>query len=171
MRRWGDRRTYLDLISRLRDRLPGLALRTIGHRWIPGRNRSRFEDLASFVREIDFDFTGVFEFSPKKGPKRRPSQSGRSRCHSRSEARAFSFDRRYYGAKSAAKIGAIAEVLVEALEDGITKGRGNWQAPEVDGNVYIDGQAEVGDIIEVTIARNRWLRLPGRTHCRDWPIR
>ncbi|MCL5291994.1 MAG: 30S ribosomal protein S12 methylthiotransferase RimO [Actinobacteria bacterium] len=152
MRRWGSRRKYLDLIDRLRDRLPSLALRTSVILGYPGETDEDFRSLTEFVREADFDYLGIFDFSPEEGteaaslPGRIEPEVASERNRELSALRDDMMQR-----NASAKIGKKADILIEAVEDGNIIGRAVWQAPEVDGNVYLNGRAEIGSILEVTI--------------------
>jgi ribosomal protein S12 methylthiotransferase len=92
MRRPGTRRTYDRLLRRIRDRVPGVALRTTFIVGFPGETKADFAELESFVRDTAFDHVGVFTYSheeqrahaldddvPARTKQARPKSSCRSR--------------------------------------------------------------------------------------------
>ena len=152
MRRWGNRQAYLNLIERLRSELSTIALRTSVIVGYPGETEEDFEQLVEFVKRVEFDFLGIFEFSPEQGTPAAEMLDqvdpdvASERSRELSELQDGIMRRR-----ASARVGRRAEILVEAIEDGNIVGRAPWQAPEVDGNVYLNGEAEIGKLLEVEI--------------------
>src|SRR5205823_4011430 len=66
MNRPGKQKT-IDLLNRLRDSIPGLALRTTFIVGFPGETKEDFKELLDFVREFRFDRMGAFPYSPEDG--------------------------------------------------------------------------------------------------------
>ncbi len=67
MRRPGDRESLTALIGKLRDRIPGLVLRTSLIVGLPGETEEEFTELCEFLQEVRIERVGVFEFSPEEG--------------------------------------------------------------------------------------------------------
>ena len=67
MKRPGTRATYEKLLRRIRERLPGVSLRTTLIVGFPGETEPEFDELCEFVREVDFDHVGVFTYSHEDG--------------------------------------------------------------------------------------------------------
>ena len=67
MNRQGDRESLTALISKLRERIPGVCIRTTLITGFPGETDEQFEELAEFVKEIKFDCLGCFAYSPEEG--------------------------------------------------------------------------------------------------------
>ncbi len=67
MRRPGDRESLTELIYKLRDRIPGLVLRTSLIVGLPGETEEEFTELCEFLQEVCIERVGVFEFSPEEG--------------------------------------------------------------------------------------------------------
>lgn len=66
MNRIGDGNDYKELLTKMRDKIPGLALRTTFMVGFPGETDEQFENLCSFVKDIKFDKMGCFTFSPEE---------------------------------------------------------------------------------------------------------
>ncbi|MFN2324189.1 MAG: radical SAM protein, partial [Trueperaceae bacterium] len=67
MKRPGTRASYEALLERLRERIPGVALRTTIIVGFPGETEDDFETLKDFVRTVEFDHLGVFTYSHEEG--------------------------------------------------------------------------------------------------------
>jgi ribosomal protein S12 methylthiotransferase len=132
-----------DLVERLRERLPGIFLRTSLIVGFPGETPRAFERLLRFVHDTRWDYLGVFPYSREEGT---PAFSMGSQVR---EAVKLSRGRRIQdvqadilAARNAAMVGGEIEVLVEkTLAGGRAVGRHRGQAPEVDGNVALTGYA------------------------------
>ena len=70
MNRTGDARTLRELIARIRDRVPGIVLRTTVMTGFPGEGEAEFVELCQFIQDVKFERLGCFAFSP--GPSRPP---------------------------------------------------------------------------------------------------
>jgi ribosomal protein S12 methylthiotransferase len=135
----------LDLIER---KLPGAALRTAFIVGFPGETEAHFEELLAFVREGRFAHAGVFAYSAEPGT--RASQLGdrvpRDEKERRREALMLA-QREVCRARLKRRVGASCEVLVDALATPDAKAphgavciaRSQYEAPEVDGVVYLRG--------------------------------
>lgn len=136
----------LELVARLRNRVPGIFLRTSLIVGFPGESAKAFERLLRFVHETRWDFLGVFPYSREEGTAayalrpRIPEAERRERARRVQDAQAD-----ILAARNAAMIGEEVEVLVEkTLARGRAVGRHRGQAPEVDGNVYLTGTTGPG---------------------------
>ncbi len=159
MRRPTGRGNLLGMIERIRERVPGVAIRTSFIVGFPGETEADFEKLLAFVGAAEFDNVGVFTYSDEEGttsfdlPKRMGARVKESR-----RRRLLSLQKRISARKNRARIGQRLEVLVEGTHedtDLVLRGRLGAQAPEIDGQVLItDGTAEAGAFVtcEVTEA-------------------
>ncbi|MBI5576607.1 MAG: 30S ribosomal protein S12 methylthiotransferase RimO [Deltaproteobacteria bacterium] len=146
------------LVARLRERVPGIFLRTSLIVGFPGETASAFERLLRFVHETRWDYLGVFPYSREEGtpafsmPRQVPEREKRERARLIQDMQAD-----LLAAGNAARKGMEVEVLVEkTLSGGRAVGRHRGQAPEVDGNVLLYGYAgEAGGFCraEITGAR------------------
>ena len=67
MNRQGNRETLTELINKLRERIPGVCIRTTLITGFPGETEEQFTELAEFVKEMKFDCLGCFAYSPEEG--------------------------------------------------------------------------------------------------------
>lgn len=145
-----------ELLTRIRQSVPDLAIRTSLMVGFPGESEADFEALLDFVDWARFDHLGVFIYSPEPGsraaryPDRVPADTAERRRHELME-RQRSISR----AKLDRYIGTIQPVLVEGPHpetDLLVQGRLPTQAPEVDGSVMItEGACRQGHILPVRI--------------------
>jgi len=141
MKRSMDGKRSLALIEKIRNRLPGVALRTSLIVGFPGEGRKEFEALKTFVRTARFDHLGVFTYSPEEGtgsfgsgdPVPEKEKTSRQEEIMRIQAGiSAEINKKYLKRK--------IEVLIEhspRRSGNPSWGRARYQAPEVDGVVYI----------------------------------
>jgi ribosomal protein S12 methylthiotransferase len=129
------------VVRRLRDQLPSAVLRTsfiVGH---PGETEAEFQELLSFVREVEFDHVGVFQYSDEESCT--SHQLDDKVDDETTAARAdelLSLQRGISRRKNEARVGQQLTVLVEGSSEEselVMVGRHAGQAPEVDGVVYL----------------------------------
>lgn len=147
------------LLDKLRSQKPRINIRTTLMVGFPGETEEDFQQLCDFVKEYKFDDLGAFKFSP---------QDGTPAAHMADQVDEDVKEERYHELMSVQAsiseqnnihlIGTETEVLVEELiEDGEgnvqAKGRAFFQAPEVDGNTYIENGSGLkpGDFVKVRI--------------------
>jgi len=167
MNRPGTRNSYLALVDHLRQEIPDIVLRTTFIAGFPGESEDDFEALCDFVEEIDFDYAGVFAYSPEEGTpaaemeEQIEEELRIERANQLTEiAHSLSFPHFQNF------VGKTLPVLVEGQEeDGQWFGRLQAQAPEVDGLVFIhfDEGSEIapGDIVQVKIEDSLYYDLEG----------
>ncbi len=129
------------LVARLRDRLPGIFLRTSLIVGFPGETATAFERLLRFVHETRWDYLGVFPYSREDGTPAASLRSPVPEAVRRERARRVQdVQADILAARNAAMVGSGIEVLVEKiLGRGRAAGRHRGQAPEVDGEVNLAG--------------------------------
>jgi ribosomal protein S12 methylthiotransferase len=131
----------LELLARIRDRLPGVAVRTSLIVGFPGEGRREFASLLGFVEEARFDHLGVFTYSPERGTDSfgRPETVPEGEKEKR-RAEVMALQAEIALAKNRSRIGRSLEVLVEKTAGTGGRrlvGRTRFQAPEVDGQVTL----------------------------------
>jgi ribosomal protein S12 methylthiotransferase len=160
MRRGGNRESLERLIARVRERVPGVTVRTTFITGFPGETEEDFLELLTFVRNVEFDRLGVFTYSDEEGTaafdladKVDPKVAARRRAALMREQKKISRRR------NRARVGSTARVLFEGASeetDLLWQGRAEGQAPDIDGCVLINDAPEgvaprPGDFVNVLI--------------------
>jgi ribosomal protein S12 methylthiotransferase len=147
-----------DLVGWMRDRVPGLVLRTTFIVGFPGETSEEFEYLLASVARLRFDRVGVFTYSHEEGTAAfgRPDDVPYKE-KARRRSRLMALARDITVASNRGMVGQVMDVLVEGRpEPGSAwyAGRSYRDAPEVDGLVLIKAeQLPVGEIVRVKIER------------------
>ena len=153
MRRERDGAAVRRLVRRMRERIPDVALRTAFIVGFPGETDADFAELLAFTKETCFDRVGVFRYSKEEGT----AAAGLSgHLPERVKRHRYNLLMRAQAEVSAAinrrLIGSAQQVLVCGEDDrGRRYGRLASQAPDIDGVVYLRGQAPPGCIVSVRI--------------------
>ncbi|BAZ02304.1 MiaB-like tRNA modifying enzyme YliG [Tolypothrix tenuis PCC 7101] len=142
------------IIERIKKELPSAVLRTTFIVGFPGETEEHFEHLLQFVQRHEFDHVGVFTFSPEeetpayKLPNQLPQEVMDDRRN-----RLMELQQPIAWQKNQQEVGKIVDVLIEQEnpETGELIGRSGRFAPEIDGQVYVVGQAKLGTIVPVEI--------------------
>lgn len=152
MNRRGDENSHRELVARIRERVPGITLRTTLIAGFPGETDVDFDVLQNFLEEVEFDYVGVFPYSQEEGTRAAEMDGQIDEAIKIERAQSLRDISDAIGeAHVSARIGQEMDVLVLGREeDGQLYGRAMCQAPEVDGVVYL-GEGEVGDIVRVRI--------------------
>ncbi|HKF30664.1 MAG TPA: 30S ribosomal protein S12 methylthiotransferase RimO [Candidatus Binataceae bacterium] len=157
MRRERSGASLRKLLNRIRDRVPNVTLRTSFIVGFPGEDDAAFTRLLNFVREVEFDRVGVFTYSREEDtaayshPGQVPARVKRARRAELMEAQA-----QISLKKNRELVGREMEVLVEGPLPGRAtrmRGRTPGQAPEIDGAVFLKGEAEPGEFVRARIER------------------
>jgi ribosomal protein S12 methylthiotransferase len=161
LRRMGRRYTQghlLDLFARLREAIPGLALRTTVMVGFPGETEEHFETLVGVVEKLRFEHLGVFLYYPEEGtPASRYADPVPRRTAQARARRLKALQARLVKQRLKNLVGTVQPVLVEGHSpesEYLLSGRMVSQAPDIDGQVYITaGLGMVGEIQPVRITR------------------
>ena len=155
MRRGTTREKQEALIGRIRDKVPGIALRTTVITGHPGESEKDFNELMEFVRETRFDRLGVFPYSHEENTHAFsfkddvPAKLKQERADTVMELQT-----QISQELNEEKIGKTFKVLVDRKEGGYFVGRTEHDSPEVDNEVLIDAKktyARIGDFVHVEI--------------------
>ena len=142
------------IIDRIKTALPDAVLRTTFIVGFPGETDEHFEHLLGFVGRHEFDHVGVFTFSPEEGTPayNLPSQLSQEVMEARRDA-LMEVQQPISLKKNQAQVGQVVDVLIEQEhpETGELIGRSTRFSPEVDGLVYVEGDAPLGSIVSVEI--------------------
>lgn len=168
MHRRGDADYLRDLFGRLRDRIPGLVLRTSLIVGLPGETEEEFEELCTFMREMEIERAGVFCYSPEEGSEAAamPDQIDEDVKNERrmiiEELQSDVLD--HFAARMK---GQLIEVLCEGWdgETGLYYGRSYADSQEIDGRVLFDSafSVEEGQFVPVRITGAQGADLTGNT--------
>jgi ribosomal protein S12 methylthiotransferase len=137
-----------DLVRRIRTGIPGIALRTTFIVGFPGETDADVDELCDFIRESKFERLGVFRYSQEEGTRagkmdgQVPAKEKERRWH-----RIMALQKEIAGEVSSKSVGKTVKVLVD--EAGVA--RGEADAPDIDGRVYVPRDLPVGSFATVTI--------------------
>ena len=152
-----------DRISRLREAIPEIALRTTLIVGYPGETEDHFNTLRDFVEEIRFDRLGIFTYSEEDGTLAAdlddsvPRQVKDDRKNQLLEIQhGISLD------KNESFIGKTLKVLVDESGEDVSVGRTEYDSPEIDNIVHIKGKAVKGTFIDVMIESANEYELLGK---------
>lgn len=170
MKRGGTRESLEKLIRRVREKVPGIAIRTTFIVGFPGETEADFEELVKFVQNCRFDNLGVFTYSDEEGtpaydlPDKVDPKVAKQRRNRLMKEQAGISKR-----NNLAKIGNTYRVLFEGLSqesDLLFQGRLEGQAQEIDGYILINDMPEdleprIGAIYDVRITEAHEYDLVG----------
>ena len=181
MRRETTSEYILDLLARIRAGIPGIAIRTTFIVGFPGETEPIFNHLLRFIEETRFERLGVFTYSKEEGTLAgRMASQVTARVKQKRRDRAMALQHRISTELSQSLVGQTMKVLVEreatardlkqariySWEHGLIResdnrlgnlrgafllARGQTDAPDIDGRVYIHGQAQPGEFATVKI--------------------
>jgi ribosomal protein S12 methylthiotransferase len=170
MRRGGSRETYERQIEGIRKLMPGAGLRTSFIAGFPGETEDDFNEVMTFISNVQFDNVGVFLYSDEEGTgafdldgkvQRRTAVRRRNQLMKRQS--------KISRHKLRSMVGRQVEVLLEGHSeesDLLLKGRMETQAPDIDGSVLINDagsrQPRAGEFYRVEISESMEYDLIGR---------
>lgn len=139
-------------LEKMRVAMPDLALRTTFIVGYPGETEQEFQALLDFVKEIQFDRVGTFQFSFEPGTASEllgdpvPAEVKEERYD-----RLMALQQDISMASNQRLMGKVLDVLFEGQGDGLSLGRSYRDAPEIDGLVIVEGEALPGELLPVRI--------------------
>jgi ribosomal protein S12 methylthiotransferase len=155
MRRGITRQRTVDLVQTIRERVPGIAIRTTliaGH---PGETQKDFEDLAEFVTQSRFDRLGIFTYSHEEGTHAGTLIDDVPQDVKEERAAAIMEIQQGISAEiNKSRVGNEYKVLFDRKEGGYYIGRTEFDSPEVDNEVLVDAKenfVRIGDFATVKI--------------------
>ena len=156
MNRRSTKAEIIALLKKLRERLPGLVLRTSLICGLPGETEEEFEELCDFLRESGIERAGIFQFSPEEGTPAAamPNQVDPDTAKRRVEL-LVELQSRVMDAWNESRLGETLEVLCEGFDPdmGCYAGRSYADSPDVDGKVFFTaaGLVPAGSFVNVRI--------------------
>jgi len=149
-------------ISRLRDAVPNIALRTtliVGH---PGEREDDYHQLKDFVEEIRFDRLGIFTYSEEEGTLAADLKDDIPReVKDNRKNEILELQHEISLEKNESFIGKRLKVIVDESHGNVTVGRSEYDSPEIDNIIHIKGTAEVGVFHDVQIIEANEYELIG----------
>jgi ribosomal protein S12 methylthiotransferase len=141
MRRPGNRAAYERLLARIRERVPGVTLRTTLIVGFPGETEAEFAELQGFVEDVAFDHVGVFTYSHEEGTRAFALPDDVPAATKRRRRRALMTKQKAILARrQRERIGEVVSVLVDGPSpehELVLQGRLEGQAPDIDPHVYL----------------------------------
>lgn len=157
----------VQLIDKLRNKLPHIALRTTFLLGFPGETDADVQQLVDFIEAVQFDHLGVFSYANEEGcPAEKfndqiPEEVKQARVET-----VLDVQSKISARKLQKYVGTVESVIIEGLSretDLLLEGRTRYQAPDIDGCVLInEGDASPGDILDVEITEAHMYDLVGR---------
>ena len=170
MNRPGTRQKYDELLTHIRARIPGVALRTTFIVGFPGETEADVAELCSFVGDHDFDHVGVFTYSHEEGTSAHALPDDVSKgAKTARRARVMALQKRLVRRHNRRRIGERTRVLVDGPTDEhelVLRARLSTQAPEIDASVILTDcgpeDFKAGEFADVEIVGSRDYDLLGR---------
>jgi ribosomal protein S12 methylthiotransferase len=154
MRRPERKRTIRDRVSKFRDAVPDVAIRTTCIVGYPGETEEQFEELLEFLEEVQFERVGAFTYSPQEGTRAAQYADDVHETVKRERLeRLTELQRSITAERYESRLGCTALALVDRIdvESGTSQARLPWQADDIDGVTQIDGALAPGTFAEVAV--------------------
>lgn len=165
MKRNYDKKYLVNLISRLRSKIPNLALRTSIIVGFPGEDEKDFNELCESIKEIKFDKLGVFPYSREKGTFA-DKMSGQldEKTKKQRNDKLMKIQAKISLQKNRALIGKTMPAIIEKKSAKNYIGRTSKDAPDIDGKVFIKSKRKLnlGDIVDIKITKAKRYDLEGK---------
>lgn len=153
MNRHGTSDDIRRLFKDLRQRIPGLVLRTSIIAGLPGEGEAEFEELCEFLREAKIERAGVFPFSPEEGTRAAKMEHVDFETAQRRAELIMQLQSEIMEEFCRSQVGKTLRVLCEGYdeEQKMFFGRSYADSPDIDGLVFFDGAGCEGNIVDVKI--------------------
>lgn len=154
MNRVGDGNDYRVLLNKMREAIPGLALRTTFMVGFPGETDEQFENLCEFVKDMKFDKMGCFTFSPEEDT---PAFDMKNQIDEdvKKRRQEVLMNAQFFitEASNKGRVGNVYKVIVDSFADGKYTGRSYMDSPEIDSGIIFTSNKElnIGDFVDVKI--------------------
>ena len=157
MKRPGNQEKTLDRIHAWREICPDLAIRSTFIVGFPGETDADFEFLLDWLKEAKLERVGCFKYEPVKGA----TSNDIGLAHIPEDVKQHRWNRfmetqqAISAARLKSRIGKRIKVIIDEPGPTVSKGRSQWDAPEIDGNVHLGSRRPLrqGDIVTVKIER------------------
>ena len=157
MKRPGNQEKTLDRIHAWREICPELAIRSTFIVGFPGETDADFEFLLDWLKEAKLERVGCFKYEPVKGA----TSNDIGLAHIPEDVKQHRWNRfmetqqAISAARLKSRVGKRINVIIDEPGPTVSKGRSQWDAPEIDGNVHVGSRRPLrqGDIVTVKIER------------------
>ncbi|MFT6863180.1 MAG: ribosomal protein S12 methylthiotransferase [Akkermansiaceae bacterium] len=152
MNRKTDGKYVRDLLQRMRDGIPDLAIRTTFITGFPGETEEDHQELLEFLKTFKFERCGIFQYSKEEGTRayKMEDQVHHATKKKRHRELSSAIDEVAQDVNER-QLGDRKRVLVE--EEGIA--RSMWDAPDIDGRIFVPIDSEVGEFLNVEVKDHR----------------
>ena len=153
MNRRGSGDEIRALFRSLRERIPGLVLRTSLITGLPGEGEAEFEELCGFLREAKIERAGVFPYSPEEGTPAEKMPRPDAETANRRADEILTLQGEFLDAFALSLVGSVQTVLIESFDEESSRwiGRSYADSPEIDSMVYVSGTCSPGEMAPVLI--------------------
>lgn len=155
MNRRGNNAFLRQLFQKLRDKIPGLVIRTSLITGLPGEGEEEFEELCQFLRELRLERVGAFAFSPEEGTPAEKMEHVDFETASQRAQTVEMIQSDIMDAYNASMIGRTLDVLVDGYDEEYEQfyGRTYADSPDIDGRVWLASEEPLheGDFVKATI--------------------
>ena len=144
------------LYKKMREKIPGLVLRTSLITGLPYEDEAAFDELCDFLREVQIPRAGAFPYSPEEGtpaaamPNRVDTAEAQHRAELVAEVQSRVMD-----AFNESRLGDVTEVLCDGFDEQsmLFVGRSYAESPDIDGRIYFSAEREVraGEFVPVRL--------------------
>ncbi len=156
MNRRSSKAQILEVIAKMREKMPDIVIRTTLITGFPGETQAQFEELAEFVQSVKFDRLGCFAYSQEDGTKAAefPDQVDEEERAHRADI-IMEQQMELSAAANAAQLGTVKTAVVEGFDKWAECyfGRTAQDAPDIDGKVFFSSEKplKIGDFVEIRI--------------------
>ena len=167
MNRRDTKAELLALFGKLRERIPGLVLRTSLITGLPGEGEEELAELCDFLREVRIERAGVFPFSPEDGTKAAKMEHVDFEEAQRRAEIVVDVQSDIIDAYNESVLGSVREILCEGFDPQAQMfyGRSYAESPDIDGRVWFTAEEEVpaGTFVSVRLTGTMDGELTGET--------
>ncbi len=166
MKRGGNREKYEEIIYKIRERIPEVAIRTTFIVGYPGESYKDFLELKDFVDRMEFSWVGVFEYSHEEGTDAYVLEDNISKI-SKSKRRISILKTQFKNTTKFLRslVGKVRKVIIdEVLDDRNYIARTEYSSPEVDGYVHLvsSRKLNIADIVDCHLIKTTGYDMYGK---------